>query len=116
MEYLRMDWRRRGLDPAKEAILIAGDFNCSLQNPEFRKENTIRDFLAEGWESVTQDLSWPKGATVRADEERGYPMTDFDHILLSPGWKMKLGKKRIQAGVDQGDQVPSDHWPVWMKW
>jgi len=116
IEYLRMDWKKRGLDPTNEAILIAGDFNCSLKNPEFRKERTIRGLLAEGWESVTQDLPWPRGATVRPDEGRGYPSTDFDHILVSPGWKKRLGTNQIVSGVDQGTNVPSDHWPVWMKW
>ena len=116
IEYLRMDWRKRGLNPNHDAILIAGDFNCSLKNPAFKKERTIRGLLAEGWESVTQELPWPKGATVRADEERGYPSADFDHILLSPGWKRRMGSNRIVSGVDQGADVPSDHWPVWMKW
>ena len=116
IEYLRMDWRKRQLNPDRDAILIAGDFNCSLKNPEFQKEKTIRGLLAEGWESVTQDLLWPMGATVRPDEERGYPSSDFDHILLSPGWKKKLESNRIVSGVYQGADVPSDHWPVWMKW
>ena len=116
IEYLQMDWRKRGLHPNHDAILIAGDFNCSLKNPEFRKERTIRGLLAEGWESVTQDLPWPRGATVRPDEERGYPSADFDHILVSPGWKKRLGTNQIVSGVDQGANVPSDHWPVWMKW
>ena len=116
IEYLRMDWRKRGLNPDHDAILIAGDFNCSLKNPAFKKERTIRGFLAEGWESVAQELPWPRGATVRPDEERGYPSADFDHILLSPGWKKRLGTNQIVSGVDQGANVPSDHWPVWMKW
>ena len=116
IEYLRMDWRKRKLNPDHDAILIAGDFNCSLRNPEFLKERTIRGLLAEGWESATQDLPWPRGATVRPDEERGYPSTDFDHILLSPGWKRKMGSNRTVSGVDQGSDLPSDHWPVWMKW
>jgi endonuclease/exonuclease/phosphatase family metal-dependent hydrolase len=111
-----MDWRKRGLNPDRDAILIAGDFNCSLKNPVFKKERTIRGLLAEGWESVTQESPWPKGATVRPDEERGYPSADFDHILLSPGWKKSLGTNQVVSGVDQGADVPSDHWPVWMKW
>jgi endonuclease/exonuclease/phosphatase family metal-dependent hydrolase len=116
IEYLRMDWRKRGLNPDHDAILIAGDFNCSLKNPMFKKEKTIRGLLAEGWKSVTQEMPWPKGATVLPNEERGYPSADFDHILLSPGWKRRIGSNRIVAGVDQGADVPSDHWPVWMKW
>lgn len=116
MEYLQTDWERRGLDPQQDVIVIGGDFNCSLKNPEFGKEKTIRKLLAEGWRSATEELPWPKGATVRPNWERKYPAADFDTILLSPGWCRKFGSGRISAGVLQGADVPSDHWPVWFRW
>jgi endonuclease/exonuclease/phosphatase family metal-dependent hydrolase len=104
------------LDPQQDVIVIGGDFNCSLKNPEFEKERTIRKLLEEGWRSATQQLPWPKGATVRPNWERKYPAADFDTILLSPGWCRKYGTSRISAGVLQGADVPSDHWPVWFRW
>ena len=116
MEYLRTDWERRGLDPQQDVIVIGGDFNCSLKNPEFEKERTIRRLLEEGWRSATQELPWPKGATVRPNWERKYPAADFDTILLSPGWCRKYGSSLISVGVLQGADVPSDHWPVWFRW
>ena len=115
IEYLRMDWRRRGLKPEQDAILIAGDFNCSLKNPEFQMEKTIRDLLEEDWVSVTEQLDWPEGATVRPDPAQKYPPTDFDHILLSHGWVEQMGSQKWKAGVMQSPDIPSDHWPVWMK-
>jgi endonuclease/exonuclease/phosphatase family metal-dependent hydrolase len=115
IEYLRMDWRRRGLKPEQDAILIAGDFNCSLKNPEFQMEKTIRDLLEEDWVSVTEQLDWPEGATVRPDPAQKYPPTDFDHILLSHGWVEQMGSQKRKAGVMQSPDIPSDHWPVWMK-
>jgi len=115
IEYLRMDWRRRGLNPEQDAVLVAGDFNCSLKNPEFRREKTIRNLLAEGWVSVTDELEWPAGATVRANPVQKYPAADFDHILLSPGWVDQMGSQEWKAGVLQNSDIPSDHWPVWMK-
>jgi endonuclease/exonuclease/phosphatase family metal-dependent hydrolase len=115
IEYLRMDWRRRGLNPEQDPLLVAGDFNCSLKNPEFRSEKTIRGLLGEGWVSVTEKLNWPAGATVRSDPALKYPPTDFDHILLSPGWVEKMGSTKREAGVMQNLDIPSDHWPVWMK-
>lgn len=114
MAYLRLDWKKRGLEPSRDAILVAGDFNCSLQNPEFAYEKTIRGLLMEGWISITQNLVWPQGASVRPDAVRGYPATDFDHILISPGWKRRLGAQELKCGVDQREGAPSDHWPVWL--
>jgi len=115
IEYLRMDWRRRGLNPEQDAILVAGDFNCSLKNPEFRREKTIRSLLGEGWVSVTEELDWPAGATVRPVVAQKYPAVDFDHILLSLGWIEQMGSLKWKAGVMQNPGIPSDHWPVWMK-
>ena len=116
MDYLRKDWNKRGLDPAKDAILIAGDFNCSLRNPEFAGEKTIRELLREGWVSASADLPWPEAATVRPDPGGKYPAADFDHILLSPGWLSKTGEGGWKAGVLQDSNVPSDHYPVWLRW
>ncbi|NBT23834.1 endonuclease/exonuclease/phosphatase family protein [bacterium] len=115
IDYLRLDWRRRGLSPEKDAVLLAGDFNSSLKNPEFRGERTIHNLLEEGWVSVTAGLPWPAGATVRPDPTQKYPATDFDHILLSPGWVGQMGTLRWKAGVMQSPDLPGDHWPVWMK-
>jgi endonuclease/exonuclease/phosphatase family metal-dependent hydrolase len=115
MEYLRWDWCRRNLDPREQAILIAGDFNCSLKNPEFVQEKTIRGLLREGWISVTQEMPWPQGATVRENQFTKYPPADFDHILLSPGWIKSFGKNGENVRVFQDKDVPSDHFPLWMK-
>jgi len=112
MKYLRKDWVKRGFDPVKDRILVAGDFNCSLRNPEFADEKTIRGLLKEGWISVTAEIAWPKAATVRPDPEGKYPASDFDHILLSPGWGRLVEGGRWKAGVMQDLTVPSDHWPV----
>lgn len=123
MEYLQKDWEKRGLDPQKDAILVAGDFNCSLRNPEFAGEETIRGLLKEGWVSATEGIPWPEAATVRPDPSGKYPATDFDHVLLSPGWAALLRSEPLRGrsyagfktGVMQDLTVPSDHWPVWVR-
>jgi len=115
MEYLRWDWHRRNLDPQKEPILIAGDFNCSLKNPEFVQEKTIRELLKDGWISVTQEMPWPEGATVRENRLAKYPPADFDHILLSPGWIKSLGRNAKDVCVFCDKDIPSDHFPLRMK-
>lgn len=116
MEYLRRDWERRGLDPEKDRILVAGDFNCSLANPEFTDEKTIRGLLKEGWVSAIEGIPWPEAATVRPDGEGKFPATDFDHILLSSGWVKAVEGRRWKAGIVQESKVPSDHYPVWIRW
>lgn len=125
MDYLRKDWEKRGLDPGKDRILVAGDFNCSLRNPEFAEERTIRSLLKEGWVSATEGIAWPEAATVRPDPERRFPAADFDHILLSPAWTKAVEGGRWKAGVNvnvneklfkvevvQNKKMPSDHYPV----
>jgi len=123
MEYLRKEWEKRGLNPEKDRILVAGDFNCSLRNPEFAKERTIRDLLKEGWVSATEGIPWPEAATVKPDLEGKFPAADFDHIILSPAWvkgvallRSKPLRERSYAGfkveVLRDSKVPSDHYPV----
>ena len=112
IDYLRKDWEERGLDPEKHRLLVAGDFNCSLKNPEFAKEQTIRGLLKEGWLSAMEKIPWPQAATVKPDPEGKFPVADFDHILLSPGWARAVEGGRWKAGVMQDPKVPSDHYPV----
>ena len=123
MEYLRKDWEKRGLDPQKDRILIGGDFNCSLRNPEFAEEKTIRGLLQEGWVSAAAEIPWPEAATVKPDPEGKFPAADFDYILISPGWAALLRTEAprgrsyagFKAGVVQGGKIPSDHYPVWIR-
>jgi endonuclease/exonuclease/phosphatase family metal-dependent hydrolase len=112
MEYLKKDWKTRGLDPEKDAILVAGDFNCSLRNPEFAEEKTIRGLLHQGWCSATAEIPWPGAATVKPDPRGKYPAADFDHILLSPAWAKAVERGKGKVGVIQRPTTPSDHWPV----
>jgi endonuclease/exonuclease/phosphatase family metal-dependent hydrolase len=120
MEYLRQDWEQQGLDPEKDRILIAGDFNCSLRNAEFAGEKTVRGLLKEGWISAAEGIPWPEAATVKPDPSGRYPATDFDHILLSPRWVALLrseplrgrGYAGFEGDVMQNYKVPSDHYPV----
>ena len=112
MEYLRRDWQRRGLNPEKDRILIAGDFNCSLRNPEFAGERTIKGLLKKGWISATEGIPWPESATVKPDPEGKFPAADFDHILLSPAWTKAMERGRWKVEISQNSNVPSDHYPV----
>ena len=114
IDYLRWDWRRRGLDPQNEVMLLAGDFNCSLRNPDFT-ESTVRKLLQEGWKAAEEKVPWPAVATVKPDPAGRYAVADFDHILLSPGWVKKYGAGKMEVGVWRNGEVPSDHFPLEMR-
>ena len=114
IDYLRWDWRRRGLDPQNEVMLLAGDFNCSLRNPDFT-EDTVRKLLQEGWKAAEEKVPWPAVATVKPDPAGRYAVADFDHILLSPGWVKKNGLGKMEVGVWRKGEVPSDHFPLEMR-
>ena len=114
IDYLRWDWRRRGLDPQNEVMLLAGDFNCSLRNPDFT-ERTVRKLLQEGWKVAEEKVPWPAVATVKPDPAGRYAVADFDHILLSPGWVKKYGAGEMEVGVWRKGEVPSDHFPLEMR-
>jgi len=111
IDYLRWDWRRRGLDPGRDAILLGGDFNCSTRNPDFTEE-TIRALVGEGWDLADRELGWPEGATVKADPEGRFPAADFDHFLLSPGWKQVPKGEKPRVRIISRENLPSDHYPV----
>lgn len=111
MEYLRWDWRRLGLDPDRDFMMIAGDFNCSTKNPEF-SERTIRQLVQEGWGLADQELGWPKGATVKPDPQGKFPAADFDHFLLSPALVRVRGAGRQDLRIFSRGEIPSDHYPV----
>ncbi|NDC80532.1 MAG: hypothetical protein EB090_04580 [Verrucomicrobia bacterium] len=109
--YLRWDWRRRGLDPGKDFILVGGDFNCSVRNPELTEE-TFRSLRREGWQVADESLGWPEGATVRADAQGRFPAVDFDHFFLSPSLARELGQKTQDVKIYSRGNIPSDHFPV----
>ena len=111
MDYLRWDWRRRGLDPVKDYILVGGDFNCSTRNPEFN-EGTIRNLVKEGWIVADEHIGWPEAATVKPDLQGRFPATDFDHFILSPSLVRAFGGRRQQVKIFSGEDIPSDHYPV----
>lgn len=111
VDYLRWDWCRRGLNPLKDAILLGGDFNCSVRNPEFTEE-TIRSLMREGWILADGGLTWPEGVTIKPDPAGRFAASDFDHFLLSPGWRHAFGMNKQRIRVISGENIPSDHYPV----
>ena len=111
MGYLRWDWRRKGFNPVRDHILVGGDFNCSVRNPEYT-EGTIRNLIQEGWRVADEYIAWPRGATVKPDPQGRFAAVDFDHFLLSPGLVRVLKGGGQDVRIYSNEEVPSDHYPV----
>jgi len=84
------------------ATLIGGDFNISLDSPEFADEPTLKDIVKKGYFWTFEGL--PLGNRVTIPGEGRYPDNCFDHIFTQ-------GLGKAQAKVVATPAV-SDHNPV----
>jgi endonuclease/exonuclease/phosphatase family metal-dependent hydrolase len=82
MEQLEADWKRQGLDPERDRIVILGDFNTSLHDPQFEGEATLQRLKARGFQSAAEGL--PRAQSFTVSGSGGFPPNDFDHIYVSP--------------------------------
>lgn len=60
-------------------VLIAGDFNTNIDNPQFISENTLRSLYAAHYRSCFRDLKLEDRITCPGKGE--YPDATFDYIL-----------------------------------
>ncbi|NJK92138.1 MAG: hypothetical protein HC904_10095 [Blastochloris sp.] len=109
MEYLRWDWKRLGLDPQKDRILLVGDFNTSLHLPAFEEEQTLRALLREGFVDAASALSGNERITLPSAPGSPFPPADFDQILLSPALAADYASTPPQAHITPAPAQASDH-------
>jgi len=107
VDYIKWDWQRRQLDPAKDNIVIMGDFNTSPNDPKFAEEKTIRGLLSAGFTSAAQGLS-PEQRTTLPGKGR-YPDNDFDHILLSPALRTLMAGDPPWLKIVKVPEAACDH-------
>ncbi|MFH1066305.1 MAG: endonuclease/exonuclease/phosphatase family protein [bacterium] len=109
MRYLEQDWRRRGIHPQKDDVVVMGDFNTSLDDPVFADEQTLLTLFQRGFVSVTENLPREKRMTlVPKGKEKG---GEFDYIFLS---------RSMQERPWRGEVMPvpldlSDHSAVFLR-
>ena len=115
VDYLFWDWQRRKLDPARDCIIIAGDFNTSVINPVFEKEQSLRRLLQSGFVDAAEGLPEAERVTVPARSGYVYPAVDFDHILVSAALKKELGGKVPGVRILPTSTSISDHRPLFFK-
>lgn len=81
VDLLQEDWRRMGFDPAKDRILVGGDFNTSLDDPQFDGERTLSKLAGVGFVNGAVGLPRHRAFTVSGDSR--FPPNNFDHIFVS---------------------------------
>lgn len=108
MRYLEQDWKRRGLNPQKDDIVVMGDFNTSLDDPVFKDEKTLLTLFQRGFVSVTRGLPLEERKTIapKGGEKGG----EFDYIFISPF----MQKKTWSGGVWPVPADLSDHSAVFL--
>jgi len=82
------DWARRGLDPAQDRIVVAGDFNTSPHDPQFEGERTLA--MLEHAGMVRAGSGRKREASWTVAGSGWFPPNDFDHIFLSPAQAARM--------------------------
>lgn len=111
IEALIGDWRRRGLDPARDRIVVAGDFNTSPHDPQFEGERTLALLEEAGMVRALAGLPPEQRFTIAAG---AFPPNDFDHIFVSGAQAGRMAGPPPWGGVRRFVPTASDHAAVWI--
>jgi len=123
IRHLARDLERRQLDPYRDRILIAGDFNADIGTADRSQETLFDDLERLGFRSALQPARRTDAITVPArDGVPHVPDLTLDYIFLSSAWgdppplqilaKGASKKKDVFGGDAPG--LASDHYPVYV--
>jgi endonuclease/exonuclease/phosphatase family metal-dependent hydrolase len=112
LDHLQNDWKERGLDPARDEIVILGDFNTSPDDPAFSEEATLKHLADLGFANAADSLPADKRATIPASDR--FPANNFDHIYLSPALAAKQTGSQLRI-VPIDTRTVSDHYPLFLR-
>jgi endonuclease/exonuclease/phosphatase family metal-dependent hydrolase len=124
IDQLALDLERRGLDPYRDRIIVAGDFNADIFTAD-RGSETIFDQLDRmGFRSALQPAQRSAAITVPAREGvPDVPDLTLDYIWLSSAWgsppppvqiiSRGASKKKDVFGGD-APGLASDHYPIYV--
>jgi endonuclease/exonuclease/phosphatase family metal-dependent hydrolase len=113
IDYLEWDWQRRRLNPNRDHLIILGDFNSSLHDPVFVREQTLRRLLKLGFTDAADGFTPDQNITIPASNE-GYPDNDFDHILVSKSLRSRLAPPPPWVKIIRVPLTVSDHYPLFI--
>jgi endonuclease/exonuclease/phosphatase family metal-dependent hydrolase len=103
IDLIKEDWRRLGLDPRKDRILVGGDFNTSAHDPQFEGEKTLGKLTSIGF------VHAGSGRTFTVAGNGKFPPNDFDHLFVSPGLAAGLVTPHPWLRVRPFVSAASDH-------
>lgn len=120
---LKRDWDRLKLDPAKDKIIIVGDFNTDAFDEKFKDEKTFPLLQEWGFRHCFEGLPLEKRTTLPGRKDEPFPDGTFDYIWFSKGWgdniptaqilsKGASKRKEVYGGDEAG--LASDHYPVFV--
>lgn len=123
IRHLARDLERRQLDPYRDRIVVAGDFNADIATADRSLETVFDDLERLGFRSALQPPRRANAITVPAREGvPDVPDLTLDYIFLSSAWgdpppvqilaKGASKKKDIFGG--DGPGLASDHYPVFV--
>jgi endonuclease/exonuclease/phosphatase family metal-dependent hydrolase len=101
------DWERRGYDPARDRLVVAGDFNTSASDPQFDGERTLAVLEEAGMVRAGQGL--PREASFSVAGSGMFPPNDFDHIFVSKAQAERMGGSPPWLVVRPFVPAASDH-------
>jgi hypothetical protein len=87
--------------PAVKSVVVGGDFNTNLDQPDFREEKTLVKFAEAGFQNVMEGLSQIQRVTHPGSGR--YPDATFDYLFAS---HMTAARPQIVPSK------ASDHYPV----
>jgi endonuclease/exonuclease/phosphatase family metal-dependent hydrolase len=114
LDYLEADWKKRGLDPARDELVLLGDFNTSPDDPSFAEETTLKRLDELGFANAAATLPPDRRATIPADER--FPANSFDHIYLSRALASQQSDPKPGLRIVPIDtRKVSDHYPLFLQ-
>ena len=92
------------------AVVFAGDFNTSLDDPRFDSERTLRDFKKAGFTWAWEKIPVAERTTLPSQPQMDpkfppYPPASFDHIFVK-------GAQIVRCEAFPSSPLASDHRPV----
>ncbi|MEM6883556.1 MAG: endonuclease/exonuclease/phosphatase family protein [Verrucomicrobiota bacterium] len=123
IEELKDDLDRLNLDPYRDKIILAGDFNSDFFSKDFADEKMFDELDELGFSQTFTFTTAEERITIPAKVGEPWPSSTFDYIYLSSGWKIdEATAKVLQKGAAKrkdvygGDEagLASDHYPVYI--
>jgi len=123
IQELKQDLDRLKLDPYRDRIILAGDFNSDFFSREFADEELFDDLADLGFRQTFTLATAEERVTIPARVGEPWPSSTFDYIFLSSGWKLNEATAKVlprgasrRRDVYGGDEagLASDHYPVYI--